>query len=87
MRKLILAAAAATLIAAPTIAVPALAAAKTAPAASDAGAPSIRSCSAKWRGFTDAEKDAWKAKAEGKTGRTGRKLSGYNVFTSDCMKH
>ena len=87
MRKLILAAAAATLIAAPMIAIPAITSAKTTAAADGVAGPSIKTCSAKWRGFTDAEKDAYKAKAEGKVGKTGRKLSGYNVFTSECMKH
>jgi len=81
MRKLILAAFAATLFAAPMVA-----AAKTGDAADAAGAPSLKTCSAKWKGYTQAEKDAYKAKAEGKTSKSGRKLSGYNVFTSECFK-
>ncbi len=80
MRKLILAAFAATLFAGPMVA-----AAKTADVGGDP--PSLKSCSAKWKGFTQAEKDAYKAKAEGKTSKSGRKLSGYNVFTSACFKH
>jgi hypothetical protein len=29
---------------------------------------------------------AHKTKADGKTSKSGRKLSGYNVVTSECMK-
>ncbi len=75
MRKLILAAVAATLLAGPAL------------AAASGDGPSLKSCSAKWKGFSAAEKDAYKAKSVGKTSsKTGRKLSGYNVFTSECMK-
>jgi Ni/Co efflux regulator RcnB len=81
MRKLILAAFAATLFAAPMVA------AAKAGDANDSAAPTLKTCSAKWKGFTQAEKDAYKTKAEGKTSKSGRKLSGYNVFTSECFKH
>ena len=75
MRIVILAAIAATLMAAPAFA-----------AATTGDSPSLKSCSVKWKGYSQAEKDAFKAKAEGKTSKSGRKLSGYNVFTSECMK-
>ncbi len=76
MRKLILAAFAATLLAGPAFA---------AGGAADGG-PTLKTCSVKWKGFSQSEKDAYKTKAEGKTSKSGRKLSGYNVFTSECMK-
>jgi len=75
MRKLILAAIAATLFSGPALA-----------AATAGDGPSLKTCSVKWKGYSQAEKDAYKAKAEGKTSKSGRKLSGYNVFTSECMK-
>jgi hypothetical protein len=75
MRTLIIAAFAATLLAAPAFA-----------AAAGGDGPTLKTCSVKWKGFTQSEKDAYKAKAEGKTSKSGRKLSGYNVFTSECMK-
>lgn len=79
MRNLFIAAVAATLLAAPALAY--------AGDAATGDAPSLKTCAAKWKGYTQAEKDAYKTKAEGKTGKSGRKLSGYNVFTSECMKH
>lgn len=75
MRKLILAAIAATLLAGPAMA-----------AAPSSDGPSLKTCAAKWKGFSQSEKDAYKSKAEGKTSKSGRKLSGYNVFTSECFK-
>ncbi len=75
MRIVILAAVAATLLAAPAFA-----------AATTGDGPSLKTCSVKWKGYSQSEKDAYKAKAEGKTSKSGRKLSGYNVFTSECMK-
>lgn len=61
------------------------AAAKAAPAA-NAGEHSLKACAKVWDGYTQAQKDAYKAKAEGKLSAKGHKLSGYNVFTSECMK-
>ncbi len=75
MRKLILAAFAVTLLAGPAFA-----------AAAPGDGPSLKTCAAKWKGFSPTDKEAYKTKAEGKTSKSGRKLSGYNMFTSECMK-
>ncbi len=66
--------------------------AKNAPAATAAMAPTpvkgggLKACATQWDGYSQAQKDAYKAKAEGKLSAKGHKLSGYNVFTSECMK-
>ena len=46
----------------------------------------MKACATQWNGYTQAQKDAYKAKAEGKLSAKGHKLSGYNVFTAECMK-
>ncbi len=55
-------------------------------AAAPGDGPSLKTCAAKWKSFSPSDKDAYKSKAEGKTSKSGRKLSAYNVFASECMR-
>jgi hypothetical protein len=75
MRNLISTAFAVTLLAGPAFA-----------AAAPGDGPSLKTCAAKWKSFSPSDKDAYKSKAEGKTSKSGRKLSAYNVFASECMR-
>lgn len=69
-----------------------MAAAKPAPAAVPAPAPaaakggSMAACAKQWDSFTPAQKDAYKAQAQGKLSAKGNKLNGYTLFTSECLK-
>ncbi len=80
MRALVLAATAALLIAAP-----AGAATKAAP-----GAPKAQSkmgdCAHKWSAMSGPDKDKYNTKAKGMKSKKGNSLSGYNVWTGECMK-
>jgi hypothetical protein len=79
---------AAPMVAAKPVAAPAAkpvaAAAAAAPTPVKGGG--MKACATQWNGYTQAQKDAYKAKAEGKLSAKGHKLSGYNVFTGECMK-
>lgn len=81
MRALVLAAAAALLIAGP-----AGAAAK----ASAPGAPKAQSkmgdCAHKWSAMGPGDKGRYNDKAKGMKSKKGNSLSGYNVWTGECMK-
>lgn len=46
----------------------------------------MKACAAAWDKFTPDQKAAYAAKAKGQTSKSGRALSGYNVYTGECMK-
>ena len=75
MRLLALAAAAA-LIASPALAAPA-----------SGKAPSkMGQCAAKWTAMSAGDKGRYNDKAKGMKSKKGNSLSGYNVWTGECMK-
>ena len=98
MRSLVLAAAALALVAA----APALAAKKPAPpppaaAAPGAAAPApakaktkgtskMGDCAHQWSAMNAADKGKYNDKAKGMKSKKGGSLSGYNVWTGECMK-
>jgi hypothetical protein len=96
MRSLILAAAAAALIASPALAAKKAAAAPAAPgavAAPAAAAPAnskgtskMAACAAQWKALGDKGQQAYKDKSKGMKSKKGNPLSGYNVWTAECMK-
>ncbi len=63
-------------------------AAGAAPAAKPAtkGTSKMSGCAAQWKAMSDADKGKYKTKAEGMKSKKGGKLSGYNVWTGECMK-
>lgn len=79
MRALVLAAAAALLIAGP-----AGAAAKAAGAAK--GTSKMGDCAHKWSAMSAADKGKYNDRAKGMKSKKGNSLSGYNVWTGECMK-
>jgi hypothetical protein len=85
MRKLILAAAAAALMAAPGLAL-AKPATTTVATTTTAKGGSMKACAAQWDKLSDTQKAAYKTQAGGMKSKKGGKLSGYNVFTGECMK-
>ncbi len=64
----------------------ALALAFTAPALA-AGAPSrMKVCGGKWSAMSAAEKGRYNDRAKGMKSKKGNSLSGYNVWTGECMR-
>lgn len=47
---------------------------------------SMKACAAQWNALPDAQKAAYKTQASGMKSKSGRSLSGYNVFTGECLK-
>jgi len=100
MRTLILAAAAAALLASPTLAAskkkPAAApapAAAAAPAAAPAkasakakGTSKMAECAAQWKALGPSGQKKYDDEAKGKKSKKGNAVSGYNVWTGECMK-
>ncbi len=91
MRILAAALLAAGLLATP-LAAGAAAANKTAASAAPAAKPATKGtskmsgCAAQWKAMSEADKGKYKTKAEGMKSKKGGKLSGYNVWTGECMK-
>jgi len=46
----------------------------------------MKACATQWDALSPTQKDAYKKQAEGMKSKKGGKLSGYNVFTGECMK-
>jgi hypothetical protein len=46
----------------------------------------MKACAAQWDALSDTQKAAYKTQGEGMKSKNGNKLSGYNVFTGQCMK-
>jgi hypothetical protein len=57
-----------------------------APAAAAAKGGGMKACAAAWDKFTPDQKAAYAAKAKGQKSKSGKALSGYNVYTGECMK-
>jgi hypothetical protein len=54
--------------------------------ATTAGGGSMKACASQWDKLSDAQKGAYKTQAGAMKSKSGGKLSGYNVFTGECMK-
>jgi opacity protein-like surface antigen len=80
MRSLLLLAAAAAVLAAPQAS---LAAAK---AGAAKGTSKMSTCASQWKGMSDADKGKYNDRAKTMKSKKGGKLSGYNVWTGECMK-
>ncbi|MBE7219712.1 MAG: hypothetical protein INR64_14665 [Caulobacteraceae bacterium] len=78
MRTLILAAAAAALLAGSATAAP--------PAAGAKPASKMSGCASQWKAMSAADKGKYNDKAKGMKSKKGNSLSGYNVWTGECMK-
>jgi hypothetical protein len=68
-------------------------AAKAAPAAAAAAAKpatafgsKMKACAAKWDAMTETQKGDYKTKGAAMKSKKGKPLSGYNAWTSECMK-
>ena len=46
----------------------------------------MKACATQWDALSDTQKGAYKTQATGMKSKKGGKLSGYNVFTGECMK-
>ncbi len=79
MRALALAAVFAALVAGPALAVPAAAKYHKPPS-------KMSACAAKWTAMSAADKGKYNDKAKGMKSKKGGTLSGYNVWTGECMK-
>ncbi len=69
----------------------AMTAAKPAPMAAPAAAATtkgggMKACAAAWDKFSADQKAAYTTKAKGQKSKNGKALSGYNVYTGECMK-
>jgi translation initiation factor IF-2 len=74
---------------------PAAKAAPAAPAAKSPAAPAatatkgeskMKTCAIQWKAMTAAQQADYKTKGAGMKSKAGKPLSGYNAFTSECMK-
>ena len=74
MRLLLAAALALSAVAAPALAAPAK------------GLTKMGACAAKWSAMNATEKGRYNDKAKGMKSKKGNSLSGYNVWTGECMK-
>jgi hypothetical protein len=54
--------------------------------ATTASGGTMKACAAQWDALSDTQKAAYKTQAAGMKSKKGGKLSGYNVFTGECMK-
>ena len=87
MRRLVLAAAAAALLAAaPAVAKKTAPAAGAPAAAKTTGTSKMGACAHQWSAMNAADKGKYNDRAKGMKSKTGGKLSGYNAWTSECMK-
>ena len=92
MRTLILAAAAAALLVLPAAAASGptttSVATSTSPKAALAkkGNSKMAACAQQWHAMGDRGQAAYKEKAKGMKSKKGNSLSGYNAWTSECMK-
>ena len=81
---------AASLLALGLLAAPALghaAAAKPAAAADKPkGTSKMSGCASQWKAMSAADKGKYNDKAKGMKSKKGGSLSGYNVWTGECMK-
>lgn len=80
---------AASLLALSLIAAPAIghAAAKPAAAADKPkGTSKMSGCAAQWKAMSAGDKGKYNDKAKGMKSKKGGSLSGYNVWTGECMK-
>ena len=90
MRSLVLATAALALLAA----APASAAKKAAPAAAPSapapakakGTSKMSVCGGQWTAMSAADKGKYNDRAKGMKSKKGGSVSGYNVWTGECMK-
>jgi hypothetical protein len=62
------------------------AATTTTTTATTASGSTMKDCAAQWDKLTDTQKGAYKTQATTMKSKKGGKLSGYNVFTGECMK-
>ena len=46
----------------------------------------MKACATQWDALSDAQKGVYKTQATTMKSKKGGKLSGYNVFTGECMK-
>ena len=46
----------------------------------------MKACAAQWDALSDTQKGVYKTQATTMKSKKGNKLSGYNVFTGECMK-
>jgi hypothetical protein len=46
----------------------------------------MKACATQWDALSATQKDAYKTQATGMKSKSGGKLSGYNVFTGECLK-
>ena len=46
----------------------------------------MKACAAQWDALSDTQKGVYKTQATTMKSKKGGKLSGYNVFTGECMK-
>ncbi len=86
MRTLILAAAAAALLAGPALTTSAAAAPPASAKPATKGTSKMSACAGQWRGMSAGDKGKYNDKAKGMKSKKGGSLSGYNVWTSECMK-
>jgi hypothetical protein len=68
-----------------TTAAPA-AGAKPKSAAQVAAGDKMKACAKTWDSMSPADKDKYNTKAKGMKSKKGNTLSGYNVWTGECMK-
>jgi hypothetical protein len=54
--------------------------------ATTAKGSTMKECATQWDALSPAQKDAYKTQATGMKSKKGGKLSGYNVFTGECLK-
>ena len=85
MRTLAAALAALSLAALPAAGHAAEKAAAAKPAASK-GTSKMSGCAAQWKAMSAADKGKYNDKAKGMKSKKGNSLSGYNVWTGECMK-
>lgn len=50
------------------------------------GQTKMGACAAKWSAMSAADKGRYNDKAKGMKSKKGNSLSGYNVWTGECMK-
>ncbi len=75
------------LLGAPVASHAAAAAAKPAAAADKPkGTSKMSGCAAQWKAMSAADKGKYNDKAKGMKSKKGNSLSGYNVWTGECMK-
>jgi hypothetical protein len=46
----------------------------------------MKACAAEWDALPAAQKSAYSTKGQGMKSKSGKPLSGYNAFSSECLK-